>query len=255
MDTLTYEPAWAYARRGWPPATWLGWTWTGNGDELTLDLPPGLIGITVWDDAGLEALAWLEAQKDGPGPLPPTWTTRPSKSRFGTRIYQVTAGLKFRQRVTEGVAVTLGGIPVWPSPADGGDRWTWFDPQNIPLLDAPDHREFALLGSGKWPTELHVTSEPCEPVTPNLGSVLDRFLQQTFVAAGPEHRMTTADIFAIYGRWLDVANVPLSWRAKDKGTLGRLLADRGYGRWDGRTPDGFRRGFDGLRFPDGAWND
>lgn len=252
MDTRTYEPAWAYLRTGWPRDTGLAWRHTHHGDELRLWLPPGFIAITVHDDRGLEALAW---QEERVGPLGRTWITRPSKARYGTRIYQCRPDWQFQQTITSGVTVDTGNIPVWPTPtADGEDRWVWVDPDGVPLLSAMDPHGVPDLGHD-WFEELRLTNNSnTAPVTITRDDVLRRFLSATFVQNGPEHRLTTEEIFRVYQQWQTEAKVAPVWWT-DKGTLARWLNESdSYRRWAGRTPDGYRRGFDGLRYPDGTWN-
>lgn len=253
MDTRTYEPAWAYMQHDWPRDTGLAWRRTQHGDELRLWLPPGFLAITVHDDRGLEALAW---QEERVGPMNRTWVTRPTKARYGTRIYQCPPDWTFQQNIGPSVTVERGNIPVWPTPtSDRGDRWTWHDPDGVPLLGSMDPHDIPHLGDA-WFMELRLANDrDSVPPAATRDDYLRWFLAQTFVPNGPDHRLTTDDIYQAYLHWQEAAAVPPIWWT-DKGTLGRWLsASNDYRRWAGRTPQGYRRGFDGLRFPDGAWND
>ncbi len=254
METAnTFEPAWAYPRQGWPTATGLAWHRGEHGDHLRLWLPPTMIGITVHDTRGLEGLAWQEERLT---PLPRTWVTRPNKSRFPmTAIYQADEKYLYQPNITYAVTIDRGGIPVWPTPADAeGDRYVWFDPNGVPLLGVPDHRKFAALPDN-WQTELQTIPEVTAATSPTIADTFRQFIAQTFIPDSGEHQLTTEQIYSIYRRWLTTAGVPTQWWA-NKIHLARWISESGeFRRWAGRTPQGYRRGFTGLRLPDGAWNE
>lgn len=255
METTanTFEPAWAYPRQGWDSAdTGLAWHRGQHGDDLRLWLPPGMIGVTVHDTRGLEGLAWQEERLS---PLPRTWVTRPDKARFPmTAIYRADEKYFYQPNITYAVTIDKGGIPVWPTPADDdGDRYTWIDPNGIPLLGVPDWHGFAPLPID-WQQELQ-TAQAAAPATAlTRDDTFRRFIAQTFVPDSTEHQLTTDEIYSIYRRWLEISGVPAQWWAK-KIHLARWISESGeFRRWAGRTPAGYRRGFTGLRLPDGAWN-
>jgi hypothetical protein len=253
MTENTFEPAWAYPRQGWSPETGLAWHHGQHGDSLRLWLRPGMIGVTIHDTRGLEGLAWQEERLS---PLPRTWVTRPNKTRFPmTAIYQAAEKYQYQSNITYGVTIDRGGIPVWPTPADDkGDRYTWFDPDGVPLLGVPDWMGFSSL-PGDWQSELQTTRETVPAASPTMDDTFRRFIAQTFVPDSTEHQLTTDEICTIYQRWLEISDVPAHWWA-NKIHLGRWISESGeFRRWAGRTPAGYRRGFTGLRLPDGAWNE
>lgn len=250
MIGYTFEPAWSYPRHGWGLQTGLSWHTTHHGDELRLWLPPGLIGITIHDDRGLEALAWQEARL---GDLRPTWITRPAKSRYGTAIYSVQDGFAYHPTITYAVTVETGNIPVWPTPTEDGDRWAWFDRNGVPLLGSPDKREFTDLPQ-PWQEDLRSTRQGTPAQDLGTEDLFRIFVNQTFVPNGPEHQLTSDEIYSTYRQWADMTDLPPTRRG-NKIHLSRWISESlDFHRWAGRTPAGYRRGFTGLRFPDGAWN-
>lgn len=247
----TYEPAWAYHRHGWPRRTGLEWIHTRHGDELRLWLPPNMVGVRLEDQRAVDALAWQEARVGAR--LGPAWVTRPGKSAGGTLVFLCDPGIQFEQTVTTGVTIERAHIPVWPSRTEDGDEWCWYDPGGVRLLGAPDPGEMGGMPHA-WHTELVLRREQ-EPETAwTIDDTLRQFVAQTFVPNGPEHRLTSEEIYQVYREWCEATDVHLNFRLA-KEALGRWISEStSFHKWAGRTRVGYRRGFTGLRYPSGSWN-
>lgn len=246
----TFEPAWAYRRHHWPIGTGIEWVTGTHGDELRLWLPASFIGIHIEDRAAVEALAWQE-QRVGV-PLGQAWSSQRERGAHGYRIYRVEPGIRTQPTITTGVTIEVGHIPVWPTPTGDGGRWQWYDHDGIPLLGSPPEREIYTM-RGKWREELTLAFDTDAPPATTPEDYLSKFVAETFVPNGPEHRLTTEEIYGLYGEWADL--VKLSERHRvPKIMVGRWLSESPvFHRWAGRTKAGYRRGFTGLRLPDGAW--
>lgn len=241
-------PAWSYANQGWPHTTGLVWDHAGT-DGLRMWLPPNLMSIKVRSLEGREHLAWLEARL---GNLPDTYVSGPVDDAgvVGAYVFQCPMQERYRPDVTMDV-VTASTFAVWPTL--GTSRMRWFDQRTGLDTGVPEH-SFPWLPEA-WREELHSSLDLTIPQADrSVPDVLERFVRETFVQAGPHDlALYTEDIFEAYTHWVDINEIPESLRAK-KVTLGQWLSSSdGLRRWAGRTPLGFRRGFVGLRFPDGKW--
>lgn len=246
----TYEPAWSYQRHGWPTTTGIRWVPGDHGDELRLWLPPGMMGIRVHDEAALEALAWQEKRVRT---RLRTWMTRPGKAPYGVMVYVCPSASQFQQNITTGVTVESGNIPVWPTPTDDGDRWTWYDPGGTPLLGSPPEREMLHL-PGDWAVELTLSTDASPDQQWTTDQSLRQFVDQTFLPNGREHLVLSEEVHAVYADWCRTTSVPAHMQV-GKVALARWLSEStSFHRWSGRTRAGYRRGFTGLRYPDGSWN-
>lgn len=244
----TYEPAWGYRRHAWSVDTGLEWVHGKHGDELRLTLPPHMVAIRTHDDPAIEALAWQEARV---GPLHRTWTTRPGKARYGYKVYECDPR-QMQQTITTGVTIETSNIPVWPTPVEDGDRWTWYDPEGIPLLGPPEP-DFSPIGAA-WLEELTLTLDRPSEIRRTNDDYLRCFIGQTFVPNGHEHRLTSEEIYQVYRDWCAATELHPNM-VVPKVYLGRWINEStAFHKWAGRTAAGYRRGFTGLRYPDGSWN-
>lgn len=216
---------------------------------LRVWLPSNLMSIKVRSIKGLEHLAWLEARL---GKLPETTVSGPREygGRVGAYVFQCPMQEQYRGDVTMDV-VTARTFAVWPTV--GTSQFRWFD-QRTGLDTGVPQVAFPWLPEA-WRDELRSSLRLEIPqADQSTDQVLERFVTETFVQCGAdEMALYTEEIFEAYTHWLDINKIPEPLRAK-KVVVGQWLsASGGLRRWAGRTPLGFRRGFVGLRFPDGGW--
>lgn len=249
--TSTYQPAWAYRQHEWPQRTGLEWTHTKHGDELRLWLPPGMVGVRIEDQRAVEALAWQEARVGAQ--LGPAWTTRPGNGPGGTMIFLCDPGVQFDQTIGTGVTVEQSHIPVWPSCTEDGGQWMWYDPDGVPLLGAPPAGELTGLPS-QWLVEMMLRRELEPDPHWTADDTLRQFVAETFVPNGDEHRLTTEEIYRTYRAWVEASEIHPNHQVP-KLHLARWISEStSFHKWAGRTKVGYRRGFTGLRYPTGSWN-
>lgn len=237
-------PAWAY-HRNWNGVGHLQWRVGPHGDQLHWILPVEFVAVSVPSADALEHIAW---QEDRHGALPRTWVSRPEKAdpATGYRLYTRSGWALLDDAMFETT------IPVWPTPTGSEGRYVWHDPDNIPLLSTPGHAGIGYLPS-EW-VDRYSNIDRVEIPDYSLDDWMDMFLRSTFVYTGEGYdQVTTEDIYALYKPWAELGGVPHAFRV-NKIHLGRWMSETaGYRRWAGRSAAGFRRGYTGLRLPDGGW--
>jgi P4 family phage/plasmid primase-like protien len=108
------------------------WYLEGGDGNLSLRLPPDVMGIDVdqyADKIGGETLAALEARW---GELPPTWvSTSRDDGVSGIRLFRIPEGLKWPGVAGKDIEIIQAGhryAMVWPSVHPEGRKYRWFDP-------------------------------------------------------------------------------------------------------------------------------
>jgi hypothetical protein len=249
--------AWAYHASGWPLDTAPRWYTNDDGDQLALRLPDGVIGLYIHDSPAFDLLAWAEEKY---GVLPTTWTSKPQAipSAGLTRLYRVPTDRIWREIMPHGPVVIHGNeIAVWPSYApDLEAQFVWQYGTDRGSLTPPAFDALPALPE-LWIDHLAVERGTSPATIPRFGTtssdMIRRFLNLTFVATGSQDdQIATEDIHNLYLRWAQIA--PTFHAPPSRALIGRICAER-FEPWSGRTEQGFRRGFVGLRFPEATRHD